>query len=235
MGSVQQKSSGRVLAVLISAVTLSVLAVACVAPSGGGGGVPGPTTTSTTTTTSSTIPFSPPTGQWFGLNMTCYFSVFGSFYNFAQSAFVNVEAPATVNAGDTFDITVTPGTFNVPTVVQGYTVSSVDSFTIRFPLSPNVQFVDSLMSSGINMGSGYPSLTVEEGFLVYRVPGPLAAGSTVQMPKDRLTFIASGAPGSTIETRMQTLSNVARFPQGSVGNTCYPDVPNMLFTTTAIL
>ena len=220
-------------AVLVGAVTMSVVAVACVAPQGGGGD-PGPTTTSTTTTTSSTIPYTPPTGLWFPLNLTCYFNVFGSFYNFAQSAYVNVEAPATVNPGQQFDITLTPGTFNVPAVVQGYSINTVDSFTIRFPMPANVQFVDSLMSSGFNMGSGYPSLTVDSGYLVYTVPGPFVPGTVVQMPKDRLTFQAIGASGSTIETRLETISNIARFDLGSVGNTCYPAVSLQLFTTTTI-
>jgi len=239
MGSVRREFSGRGrgrgLVILVGAVTLSVFAVACVPPRGGVGGPAGPTTTSTTTTTSSTIPFTPPTGQWFSLDMTCYFKVLSTFYNFPQSAFVNVEAPATVSPGETFDITVTPGTFNVPTVAQGYVVKTVDSFTILFPLSPNVQFVDSLMSSGVNMGPGYPSLSVDGGYLVYRVPGPLAPGTEVQMPKDRLTFIATGPSGSTVQTRLQTLSNVARFDAGSVGNTCYPNTPNLVFTTTTII
>ncbi len=228
MGSKSQKFTGRVLGAIVGVAALSLLAMACAPP--GGGGPAGPTTT-----TSTTLPWSPPTGQWFGVNMTCYFSVSGTYYDFPQPASVNIEAPATVNAGETFNITVTPGTFTVPTVVEGYAVQNVKWMTIRYPLPDNVQFVDSVMSAGIDMGPGYPSLSIEGEFMVYRVPGPFAPGSTVQMPKDRLTFTATGDPGSTIETRMHTLSNVAQFDLASVGNTCYPDNSDRVFTTTEIM
>ncbi len=226
MASKSHKFSGRVLGAIVGVAALSLLAMAC-APPGGGPAAP-------TTTTSTTLPWSPPTGQWFGVNMTCYFNVFGSYYNFAQYATVNIEAPATVNAGEDFDITVTPGTFVVPTVVEGYAVENLKWMTIRYPLPNNVQFVDSVMSAGIDMGPGYPSLSIEGGFMVYRVPGPFVPGSTVQMPKDRLTFTATGVPGSTVETRMHTLSNVAQFDLASVSNTCHPDDSDRVFTTTVI-
>ena len=228
MGSVHRKFSGWMLVVVVGAGALSLLAMACAPPSGGG-----PVAT-TTTTTSTTLPWTTPTGQWSGFDLTCYFSVFGTYYDFPQSATANVEAPITVSPGQTFNITVTPGPFTVPTVVQGFAVQNVNSFTIRYALSPNVRFVDSVMSAGFSMGPGYPSLSLEGGYLVYRVPGPFAPGSTVQMPRDRLTFTATGAPGSTIETRMESLSNVADFGTASVGNTCIPNNPNLVFTTTII-
>ena len=228
METVSRKSSGRAL-LAIGAVGLAVLALAC-APQPGG---VAPSTT--TTTTSTTLPWSTPTGQWTNFTMTCYVNVFGTNYTFPQNASVNVEAPATVAAGSTFNITVAPGEFIVPTDVQGNALTAIQGFTIRFPLSPNVQFVDSVMSAGINMGPGYPSLKIEGGFMVYRVPGPFVPGSTVQMPKNRLTFTATGPVGSTIQTKMATLSNQAVFGLGAVDDVCYPDNPNLVFWTTTIV
>ena len=228
MGSVRRNSSGRALLAL-GAVGLSVLALACAPQTGGA-----PAST-TTTTTSTTLPWSTPTGQWTNFTMTCYVDVFGTNYTFPQSASVNVEAPATVSAGQTFNITVAPGSFNVPTDVQGTALTAIQAFTIRFPLSPNVQFVDSVMSAGINMGPGYPSLTVEGDSMVYRVPGPFVPGSTVQMPKNRLTLKATGPVGSTIQTKMTTLSNVANFGIGTIDDVCYLDNPNLVFWTTTIV
>ena len=78
------------------------------------------------------------------------------------------------------------------------------------------------------------SLKIENGFMVYRVPGPFVPGSTVQMPAVRVTFKATGLPGSAVETRLESLSNVAKFELASVGSTCFPDTPNQLFWTTLI-
>ena len=227
MVSVQRKVSARAL-LAVGAVGLSLLALAC-APQ-----TSGPPPSTTTTTTSTTLPWSTPTGVWTSFNLTCHVNVLGADYTFPQSASVNVDAPATVSAGQVFDATVAPGPFNVPTQVQGYALTDIHAFTIRFPLSPNVQFVDSVMSAGINMGPGYPSLSVEGGYLVYRVPGPFVPGSTVQMPKDRLTFKGIGPSGSSVQTQMASLTNVANFGIGTVDDVCYPNDPNLVFWTTTI-
>ncbi len=209
-------------------VGLCLLALAC-APQPGAAPV-----ATTTTTTSTTLPWSTPTGQWTNLDLTCNVYVLGAYYSFPQYASVNVDAPATVNAGETFDMTVAPGPFIVPSEVQGYALQAVRGFTIRFPLSPNVEFVDSVMSAGIDMGPGYPSLKIEGNQIVYRVPGPFVPGATVQMPKVRLTFTATGAPGSTIQTSMNQLTNVADFALGSVDSACYPNNSNLVFWVTTI-
>jgi hypothetical protein len=210
----------------VGTVLVSALLVAC-APQPGGTPPP-PTTTSTT------LPWSEPTGTWTFFDMTCSANVLGTLYPFAQAASVNVEAPLTVQQGETFDMTVAPGPFVVPTNVQGFDLTSMSSVRIRFPLSSNAQFVDSVMSAGINMGSGYPSLTIVGTDMVYRVPGPLAPGSTVQMPKVRVTLTATGDPGSTIEVRKTTLSSVAKVGGVDVPSTCAPNQPNPLFWATTI-
>jgi hypothetical protein len=225
MGSVTRIISVRSM-LAVGTVLVSALVVAC-APQPGG--TPGPTTT-----TSTTLPWSEPTGVWTSFNMTCAAEVLGTSYPFAQAASVNVEAPLTVQQGDTFDMMVAPGPFVVPTNVQGFDLSSMSSVTIRFPLSPNAQFVDSVMSAGINMGPGYPSLTIVGTDMVYRVPGPLVPGSTVQMPKVRVTLTATGAPGSTIEVRKTALSSVANVSGFAVPSTCVPNAPNPLFWATTI-
>jgi hypothetical protein len=230
MGAVRRGFSGVSALAVIGAVGLALVAMACAPPAT----TSGPPRTTTTTSTTSTLPWSTPTGQWTDFSMTCAVNVLGTYYTFPQDASVNVDAPSTVTAGQTFTATVAPGLFNVPTSVQGYALTGIKSFTIKFPLSPNVQFVDSVLSAGINMGPGYPSVTLSGTDLIYKVPGPLAPGAAVQMPKVRLTLKATGAPGSTIQTRLSSLSNTATFALGSVDDSCHLDDPNLVFWTTAI-
>lgn len=227
MGSPVSRVSFKSVAVL-GVVTVSLLVIGC-APKPG---TPGPTTP---TSTSTTLPWSEPNGEWTFFSMTCSVNVLGTKYYFPQDVSVNVEAPLTVTQGETFFMTVAPGPFVIPTNVQGYKLSYMSSVRIVFPLSPNVQFVDSVMSAGINMGRGYPSLKISGTNMVYTVPGPFAPGATVQMPKVRLELTATGAPGSTVDVRMTSLSSVARVQGVSIPNTCTPDAPNPLFWTTTIL
>jgi hypothetical protein len=198
---------------------------------GGGGGGGGPTTTTSTTTT---IPWQNPTGTWTFVDMTCYVNILGTLYSFPQNAFVNVDAPSTVPQGEEFDIWVTPGTFETPWQVEGYAVLNVNSFAIRFPVMPDATFVDAVMTSGTNMGPGYPSFSIDNGQMIYRVPGPFAPGTSVQLPAIRLTSQATGSVGSTIETKMTNLINVAQFEVTQVGNTCIPNFSDLVFSTTTI-
>lgn len=228
MKSLRRMSSVRAhLAVAVLGVCAVVLACAP-QPSG----TPG---TTTTTTTTSTIPWSEPVGDWTYFDLTCSVNVYGTYYTYPQSASVNVEAPSVVSPGETFDMMVAPGPFIVPTNVQGYSLVDLRAFQIRFPMSPNMTLVDSVMSAGINMGPGYPSFKLQGGYLVYTVPGPFVPGSTVQMPKVRLTVTASGPSGSPIELTMNRLTNVANFGAASVGSACYPNAPAPVFWTVWIV
>ena len=73
-----------------------------------------------------------------------------------------------------------------PVEVQSYQITSMVGMTIKFPLSQNMQLVDTVLSSSINAGAGMPSVKVEGTDLVYRVPGPFVPGQEVQMPQVRL-------------------------------------------------
>ena len=208
MAMVMMKKFGVVRAALAAgAMALAVVAVACApepaAPGGGGG-------TTTTTTTSTTIPFSAPTGgTWTGFNMNCTaFTPVGDF-PFTQYASVNVTAPPSAPQGSEFYMMVTPGPFIPPTEVQSYQITSMVGMTIKFPLSPNMQLVDTVLSSSINAGAGMPSVKVEGTDLVYRVPGPFVPGQEVQMPQVRLQVKATGAVGSQIQTKMTSMGSVA--------------------------
>ncbi len=230
--STGRRFSGRVL-MIGAAATLSLLALACAPQGGGGGGGPvGPTTTTTTT---STLPWSTPTGTYSGFNLNCTFSVLGQYYDFQQFASVLVDAPTTVAPGQEFFIWVTPGIFQPPVVVQGNYVQNVNSFAIVFPLPANVEYLDANLTTGYNIGTGYPSVGLEAGYVVFRVPGPFAPGSNVQMPRIRIQLKATGLPGSTIQTSMDSLYNVAQFEAGAVGNSCWPITAGQVFSTTAIV
>lgn len=223
------KKNVSVKVMLAIGTAVAALAIAACAPEPGG---PAEPTTSTTTT--STMPWSEPVGVWTPFNMTCSANVAGTDYPFLQPASVNVEAPALVNQGDSFFATVAPGPFVVPANVQGFDVTSMSAVAIRFPISPNAQFQDSVLSAGLLIGTGIPSVKIEGNFLVYRVPGPLAAGATIQMPKVRVKFKATGAPGSTIEFRMTNMTAVAKVGVFDIPNNCTPNSPNPLFWSTSI-
>lgn len=225
MGSMQRVGLGR-LAVAAGAVAISGLVAAC-APEPTGPPAP-------TTTTSTTLPWSEPTGVWTGFNLTCSVNVLGTNYPFSQAASVNIEAPNVVRQGEVFNVMLAPGPFVIPSNVQGFDVSSLFGVTIRFPLSSNVEFVDSVMSAGINMGSGYPSVRIEGSNLVYRVPGPFAPGATVQMPKVRVTLKAIGEPGSSARFQLASLSSVARVGAVEVPNNCTPPAPNPILWSIVI-
>jgi hypothetical protein len=217
---------------LAGLAVMPLVALACT-PSGGGGGGGG--VTFVPTTTSTTLPWTDPVGFKTDFTMNCSVYVAGSYHTFTQSASVIVDAPDFVSQGETFYITIAPGTWVVPSDIQGYSVDHIGHFAIAFLLSPNVEFVDSVMTAGINMGPGYPSLSVADGMMTYQVPGPFQpAGTVVQMPAVRLQLKATGAPGSRIDTKMAWLRNVATFPAGSVGNLCTLVNPTQLFGTTWI-
>jgi hypothetical protein len=231
METVRKKSSVRAMFAL-GIVAVSAVAIACAPPPSAPSG---PTTTTTTTTTSTTLPWSTPTGVWTNFNLTCYVNVLGTNYTFPQSASVNADAPATAAAGSTFYMTLAPGVFTAPTNVQGFDLTGIQNFTIRFPISPNMQVLDTVLSAGISIGGGIPNVSVANGLITYTVPGPFPAGQPVQMPKVRLLVKAIGTPGTTIQTKMTNLSNVATFTVGSVDVICYPDNANLTFWTTAII
>ena len=204
----------------------ALLIVAC-SPSSG---TPAPPTTTT-----STLPWTPPTGAYFQFGMTCSFYAAGQWHSFPEIPSVYIDAPGTVEVGETFDIVLTPGEIYIPTVVSGFTMDHLRWMTIRYPLPDGVEWVDGIMTAGFDTGPGVPSIGVADDHIYYRVPGPFQPGATVQMPKVYLTFTATGAPGTLIQTKITNLSNTAQFGPAAVHNTCNPDIAGQIFTTTEIV
>ena len=154
-------------------------------------------------------------------------------FPFNQPASVNVTAPSSASQGSSFFMMVTPGTFIVPLEVQGYFLTDMVGMTIRFPIDPDMQVLDTVLSSSVRAGSGYPSVTIEGSDLVYRVPGPFIPGEEIQMPQVRVLAKAIGAPGSVIQVRMASLGGVANIgPFIQVGTSCTP--PNPLLYALSI-
>ena len=212
-------------------IAVAALAVACAPETPAG--PPGTTASTTSSTTTTTFAFQQPTaGTWSGLNMTCSANVYGTYFPFSQYASVNVTAPSTVAPGAEFDMTVTPGPFIPPIQVSGYYLDNLVGTTIRFPLSPNMQVLDIGNSNSINAGTGTTTVVIEGTELVYRVPGPFIAGQEVQMPQVKLRVKATGAVGSAIEVRMNSLASVANVGIVAVPTYCTP--PNPLIWTTII-
>jgi hypothetical protein len=226
IGSIVKNVRWRMTAVA-AIVVLPLVALACSAPGGGGGGgiapVPRPDPTSTLDRAESLITNPVDSAFTVGFSMRCGGSVAGNSFSFNQDATATVDAPQTVLNGEHFSVWVTPGDWtvpaSVPTQVGTQTIASVGSFILTLPLSPHVQFVDAVMTSGIPADQGYPQLQVINGQLWYTLDGPMAGGATITLPRVRIDLIAQGNDFDEIDYGMAFMKVTARVPNNLGGNT----------------
>ncbi|MER6076136.1 cyclase [Streptomyces sp. NPDC001817] len=166
-----------------------------------------------------------------------------SAQTFSLSAGVNVDAPASVPAGSTFDISIAPDPLTVPGSVSGYTVKSLSGVALAMPVPTNATLVRTTLSGGSGLGSGTPSVSVSGPNIVLSVPGPITGGSSFTLPKVTLELTA-GTSGTTINTQLAGssysdpgLTFTASVPflwfTISVPTTCYPS-PNPVLSSTAV-
>lgn len=199
-------------------------------------------TTTTTTTTTTTIPSS--TART-AVDMTCQTTASGQTRVNANPTGATVTAPSSVAAGSTFQVELTPDPMNVPTSGEGYPIAWIANLHVRFTVPAGTTFVGASLSGGSNLGTGTPSAVLSGGKVLLTVPGTLAAGATAVLPRVTVTLQATGAVGSSIETRfagssygdpaMDFQTRVTGIPLlGSVTSTsnCYAPVNPVLSTTT---
>ena len=168
----------------------------------------------------------------------------GSPTQFTLDSTIQADAPATVAAGATFDVTLAPDPLVVPTQTAGYNVNELKDLTLQIPVPANSTYQAATLSGGSNLGNGTPTVDEADNVVTVTVPGPLAGGSTVQLPVLHLTLVASGAAGTTIETHvagtsyidpgMRFTANVqVSFFTVDVPTSCFAN-PAPTFTTTTI-
>jgi dehydratase len=157
---------------------------------------------------------------------------------------VDGTAPASIRAGGTFEVVLTPAPLDVPTTIGGYTLNNLHDARTRVAVT-NATIQSVRLSGGSNLGSGTPTVSVAGNVVTTSIPGPLAAGRTSQLPTLHLTLTATGAPGSAVVTQLagsshdspplSFVANVAVLFGVDVPTSCLPaPAPGPTLTSTAI-
>ena len=208
-----------------------------------------PTAPATTTTTvpPSTTTTLPPTEVYTAVDKTCKTSAAGQTSYDANATGATVAAPASVAAGSTFEIELTPDPMNVPTSGGGYPISYIANLYYKFTIPAGTNFLGATLSGGSNLGAGAPTVSENGGEIVLFVPGALAPGVTANFPRITAQLEATGAPGSTVDTQFAGTSytdaslifstRVSNVPLlGSITTTsyCYATAGNAVLSTTNI-
>lgn len=153
---------------------------------------------------------------------------------------VDATAPATVAPGAAFDVVVDPAPGVVPAQANGFTVKNVNTFTLKVPVPSNATLTGIDLSGGSNLG-GTPTSSVSGGVITIQFPGPIAGGSTYELPTitAHLTAGASGViestlggtsyanPGLTFTTVVSFIGDI------TAPTSCFPN-PNPVLTSTTI-
>ncbi|WP_086820467.1 hypothetical protein [Allokutzneria sp. NRRL B-24872] len=132
---------------------------------------------------------------------------------FVQQSSITADAPASVAPGSVFTSTSQTDAMQAPAELNGQKIKALKDIRFRAKLPGNATFVSIALSGGSNLGPGKPTATHVDGHVVETAPGPIAGGSTFQLPKGTLQLKA-GASG-VMERR--------------VGGTSYDD-PGLTFT-----
>lgn len=161
--------------------------------------------------------------------------------NITLNQVVDATAPATVAPGGAFDLVVDAGPNQVPASAAGYTVRNVNTFTLKVPVPSNATLTGVTLTGGSNLG-GTPTWSQSAGVVTVKFPGPIAGGSTFELPTitARLTAGPSGTINSTLfgtsysNAGLTFTTVVATFLGNiSVPTSCFPN-PNPVLTTTTI-
>ncbi|PRW61825.1 cyclase [Actinopolyspora mortivallis] len=153
-----------------------------------------------------------------------------------------VAAPASVAAGEQFEIVIDPAVNTIPAEVNGYGVEQVENMDLKLPVPDNTTHVSSELSGGSNLGSPEPTIEVSDGVATLHVEGPIAGGAEFELPTVTATLQAGDSgvietqlygtsysdPGLTFDADVSTLFGTVDVP-----TSCYPD-PNPVLTTTEI-
>lgn len=154
---------------------------------------------------------------------------------------VDATAPATIAPGGAFDVVVDPAPNEVPSEAAGQTVKEIHTFALKVPVPANSTLAGVDLSGGANLG-GTPTASESGGIVTITFPGPIAGGSTFELPTitAHLTAGASGAVESTLygtsyDDAGLTFTTVVSTFLGDISapTSCFPN-PNPVLTSTAI-
>lgn len=161
--------------------------------------------------------------------------------NVSLTQTVDASAPATVAPGGSFDVVVDPAPNQVPTSAAGQTVKEIKTFALKVPVPANATLSSVDLTGGSNLG-GTPAASVSGGIITITFPGPIAGGSTFELPTitAHLTAGASGAVNTTLYGTSYTdagltFTTVVSTFLGNISapTSCFPN-PNPVLTSTTI-
>lgn len=154
---------------------------------------------------------------------------------------LDATAPATVAPGAAFDVVVDPAPDTVPTELAGFEVRNVNTFALSFPVPTNSTLAGVDLSGGAGLG-GTPAATVAGNVVTVTFPGPIASGSTYEVPT--ITAHLTAGPSGVVNTTLGgtsyadpglTFNTVVVTPGGefSTPTACFPN-PSPVLTATTI-
>jgi dehydratase len=155
---------------------------------------------------------------------------------------VDVQAPGTVAPGGALDVVVDPAPGEVPESANGIAVKEINTYSFEVLIPSNTTFVSADLTGGSNLGDTPPTLTVADGVATLSFPGPIAGGSTFEMPT--ITLHLTAGQSGIIESRLSgtsygdpglSMTAVATFLGADIEapTACFPN-PSPVFTTTTI-
>jgi dehydratase len=172
------------------------------------------------------------------VTLACEGSYFTSVQFTLDQSFTD-SAPTSKAPGVEFYGSAYPGSWVVPTEVDGVTISALQSVSLTVDVSDAT--VDSAtISGGSNLGTGTPSVAYTSTSVTLTVPGPLTSGDTVTFPTVNLGLTGTSAgtattyiggtsyasPGATVTAVVPGIGDAAA--------TCYPTPAGPIITSTTI-
>ncbi|MGN9836971.1 hypothetical protein ACTMTI_02490 [Nonomuraea sp. H19] len=115
---------------------------------------------------------------------------------FTTTQTITANTPSSVSRGATFSGTGTSAPYTVPTQVNGANISELRNFTLTLQFTGPASVTGATISGGSNLGSGIPSVSTTSTTVTLTVPGPLAAGTTVTLPRIRINARAGNTTGT---------------------------------------
>lgn len=155
---------------------------------------------------------------------------------------VDAKAPATVPPNTRFTIAVDLKPGALPGEVKGFQLKEVRDLSLRVPIPANSSYVSARLSGGSGLNST-PTVHLEHGDAVVKVPGPIPGGANYRLPSLSVR-LKSGRRGAVIETRLKGTSYDDpgltlqakikwKFVTITAPVSCFPD-PNPALTRTVV-
>ncbi|MCU1370250.1 MAG: cyclodehydratase, partial [Ilumatobacteraceae bacterium] len=148
----------------------------------------------------------------------------------SQTAVVTPAAPATVETGGTFQVTLGPGP--TPSKADGAEIKNLVT-TFNVPSGASIVAGSASATGGSGLNST-PTVAISGTTVKLTVPGPIASGATFVNPTLKFNLTATGGAGGTIKTTFKQAGAYTLTAAGSFNVTCNATTPLTTLTSTTI-